>query len=67
MVKHHLPIEYHIADVEAFYSKFFLDKKSSNDTIKFILPNGIGEFEMHQGIDAKVVKEVLKKFSGNSD
>ena len=67
LLKHHLPIEYQIVDIEAFYAKFFLDKKSANETIKFILPNGIGKFEMLQGVDDKVVKEVLKNFSGNSD
>jgi 3-dehydroquinate synthase len=63
LIKHNLPIDYEIKDVEAFYNKFFLDKKSANDKIKFILPKGIGDFEMRDDIDKSVVIKVLERFS----
>ncbi|SFV57350.1 3-dehydroquinate synthase [hydrothermal vent metagenome] len=59
LVKHSLPVEYRIRDVDAFYNKFFLDKKSANDKIKFILPNGIGAFEIRDDIDIDIIKRVL--------
>jgi 3-dehydroquinate synthase len=62
LLKQNLPVDYEIKDVESFYNKFLLDKKSSDNEIKFILPNGIGDFRMKQGIDSKVVKGVLKQF-----
>jgi len=58
-----LPTAYHIEDVEQFYAHFFLDKKSSNGKITFILPNGsIGSHVMRDDIDASVVKRVLRQF-----
>lgn len=62
--KHNLPVIYTVSDVDAFYDKFFLDKKSMNDKIKFILPNGIGQFEMRNDIEAAAVKKVLSGFAG---
>jgi len=60
LVKHSLPIDYKVKDVDIFYDKFFLDKKSSNSKIKFILPNRIGNFEVRDNIDAQIVKRVLR-------
>ena len=60
--KANLPTTYLIKDVDSFYEHFFLDKKSSKGTIKFILPNGIGDFKMVNDIDEAIVKDVLKKF-----
>jgi len=57
-----LPTEYQIADIDDFYEHFFLDKKSANDKIKFILPMGIGNFCIDQNIEASVVKRVLSEF-----
>ena len=62
LIKSSLPTEYVIADVDAFYEHFFLDKKSANNSIKFILPNGLGNFKMVQDIDEKIVKKVLLQF-----
>jgi len=67
LVKHNLPIDYDIKDFEAFYDKFFLDKKSSNDKIKFILPKGIGSFEMRDNVEKDTVIKVLKQFSSRRD
>ena len=62
--KFDLPTDYKIADINSFYSKFFLDKKSSNNKIKFILPNSIGNFKIVDNLDENLVKEVLGEFVG---
>ncbi len=62
--KSSLPTEYTIKDVDAFYEHFFLDKKSANNSIKFILPNGMGNYKVVSDIDESVVKKVLSIFGG---
>jgi 3-dehydroquinate synthase len=57
-----LPVDYVIKDVDSFYEHFFLDKKSSNNSIKFILPNGLGHYKIVSNIDSKIVKRVLARF-----
>jgi len=57
-----LPTDYHIEDVDDFYEHFFLDKKSANNTIKFILPQGIGGYKIVENLDEALVKRVLGKF-----
>jgi len=58
-----LPTDYKIQDVERFYAHFFLDKKSHNGKIKFVLPNGTpGTYIMKNDIDAERVKSVLRQF-----
>jgi len=59
-----LPTTYTIKDVEDFYEHFFLDKKSAKGSIKFILPDGMGNHKMIAGIDEKTVKQVLESFGG---
>ena len=51
-----------INDVEDFYEHFFLDKKSSNSKIKFILPVGIGDCKITDEIKKDDVIEILKGF-----
>jgi 3-dehydroquinate synthase len=58
-----LPTNYAVVDVDAFYAMFFLDKKSANDAITFILPDGIGAFQMRADIAEETVKSVLAGFS----
>ncbi len=60
--KHNLPISYEIKDVDAFYDKFFLDKKTANNKLKFILPQGIGGHMIRDDISEEVLKKVLKAF-----
>ncbi|ALV24411.1 3-dehydroquinate synthase [Campylobacter iguaniorum] len=62
LVKFGLPINYKIEDEEAFYDAFFLDKKSGNNKIKFILPNRIGNFALKNDIDKDIVLDVLRMF-----
>ena len=60
--KSSLPVTYDIKDVDDFYEHFFLDKKSANNSIKFILPQGIGGHKIVSDIDEGIVKNVLGKF-----
>ncbi len=60
--KSSLPTEYVIKDVDDFYEHFFLDKKSANNSIKFILPHGMGNYKVVKDIDEKIVKKVLSQF-----
>lgn len=61
--KYDIPTTYKIADVEDFYEHFFLDKKSLDNRIKFIVPKGIGNCEITDKISKDDVIEVLKRFS----
>ena len=60
--KFDLPTEYHISNVDEFYEHFFLDKKSANSKIKFILPIGLGNYCIKTDIDESLVKRVLSEF-----
>ena len=57
-----LPIKFHVEDADAFYELFFLDKKSENGKIKFILPDGIGKFYTSKEIAKYEVISALKEF-----
>ncbi len=60
--KSYLPTGYVIRDVDDFYEHFFLDKKSEKGSIKFILPQGMGNHTMLSNIDVIRVKKVLSQF-----
>ncbi|CAA6818359.1 MAG: 3-dehydroquinate synthase (EC [uncultured Sulfurovum sp.] len=60
--KHALPTTYEIKDVDAFYDKFFLDKKAANNKLKFILAQSIGGHKIRDDISEAVLKKVLKAF-----
>lgn len=60
--KYSLPTTYKIKDAESFYDKFFLDKKTKEGTIKFIIPNGIGSYEIIKDTPKNIVMEVLNEF-----
>jgi len=62
--RYNLPTDYSIKDIDSFYNKFFLDKKSSNNKIKFILPNGIGAFKILNSIDENIIKDILNEYVG---
>jgi len=62
LAKHDLPIDYNIKNIDSFYDKFFLDKKSANNKLKFILSKGIGQHIVRDDIDALILKKVLKTF-----
>jgi 3-dehydroquinate synthase len=60
---HLIPTTYQIKDVEHFYEHFFLDKKSLDKKIKFILPIGIGNCQITDNVSKEDVISVLKRFS----
>lgn len=60
--KYNIPTSFEIEDVEAFYELFFLDKKSSNNKIKFILAVGIGDCKISDEVSKESVIEILKGF-----
>ena len=62
--RYDLPTSYVIEDVESFYEAFFLDKKSGDSKIKFILPRGIGDVEIRDDIAKEDVMAVLREFEG---
>jgi len=57
-----LPVAYTIQDIDDFYEHFFLDKKSTQGNIKFILPDSIGKHKIVSDIDERLVKKVLKLY-----
>ncbi len=57
-----IPTTYKIKDIDSFYNDFFLDKKTRSDSITFILPKGIGGYEIKKDIDKEVVLDTLREF-----
>ncbi|GAA7237525.1 3-dehydroquinate synthase [Helicobacter pylori] len=57
-----LIFHYKIIDIQKFYERLFLDKKSENKTIKFILPKGVGAFEVASHIPKETILKVLEKW-----
>lgn len=62
LVRYNLPVDYKIENIDGFYEHFFLDKKSFNNKIKFILSDGIGSHIIKSDIDEDIIKKVLKRF-----
>ncbi|GAA7356557.1 3-dehydroquinate synthase [Helicobacter pylori] len=60
--KFDLIFTYKITDIQKLYERLFLDKKSENKTIKFILPKGIGAFEVASHIPKETIIKVLEKW-----
>ena len=60
--KYDIPTSYKIKDVEDFYEHFFLDKKSLDNKIKFILAVGLGDCKITDAISKEDIIEVLKCF-----
>ncbi|HIP11835.1 MAG TPA: 3-dehydroquinate synthase [Arcobacter sp.] len=61
--KYDIPTTYCIKDVDDFYEHFFLDKKSLDDKIKFILPIGIGDCKITDEVSRETACAVLRTFS----
>ncbi|NPA04234.1 MAG: 3-dehydroquinate synthase [Epsilonproteobacteria bacterium] len=57
-----LPTCYEVKDPVKFYEQFFLDKKTQESKIKFVLPKGIGDFVITADIKKDEVIEVLEEF-----
>ena len=60
--KYEIPTTYKIKDVEDFYDHFFLDKKSLDNKINFIIPKGIGDCEITSEVSKDDVIDVLRGF-----
>lgn len=60
--KYNLPTTYMIKNTHAFYETFFLDKKSSDSNITFIIPVGIGDVTITDKISEETIMSVLNKF-----
>lgn len=60
--KYEIPTRYEIKNIEDFYEHFFLDKKSLDNKIKFILPLGIGACKITDEVKKEDVMKVLKGF-----
>ncbi len=59
LLSYNLPITFDIQDREEFYEKFFLDKKSKDSKITFVLPKSIGGVEFRDDISKEAVLEIL--------
>ena len=57
-----LPTEYTIDSAEEFYDQFFLDKKSHDNKIIFIVPERIGHYRMLVDPEKEKVLAVLETF-----
>ncbi|MFA6187786.1 MAG: 3-dehydroquinate synthase [Sulfuricurvum sp.] len=62
LARYDLPLTYPITDTEKFYQAFFLDKKSSDTAITFILPRSIGGVEITNLVPVDMVKRVLNRY-----
>jgi len=60
--KYNLPTSYKISNPESFYETFYLDKKSSDASITFIIPVGIGGVKITDDIDKELIISVLESF-----
>lgn len=58
--KYNLPTDYKVENPQEFYDKFFLDKKSQNDNLRFIIPNGIGKMEIIENPPKDVLFDSLR-------
>lgn len=63
LVKYDLPVSYPVSDVENFYETFFLDKKSSDTNVTFIIPKHLGGVELNSNITKETVIDVLRSFT----
>lgn len=64
--KYSLPVDYKIKNIESFYDTFFLDKKSSDSSITFIIPKSIGGVEITERCSKELLLSVLALF-GDDD
>ncbi len=63
--RHGLPTSYVIADTDRFYETFYLDKKSADQAITFILARHIGDVEITDSVSESVIKSVLTQYKAD--
>lgn len=61
--KFQLPTHYKIHNVDEFYNAFFLDKKSTNSKINFILLHGLGKAVIKNDISKESIIKTLESFT----
>lgn len=61
IARFNLPTSYKISNALEFYEKFYLDKKSQNDKLNFIIPNHIGKFEFAKNPPKELLMQVLEQ------
>ena len=61
--RYKLPTSYKIEDVDTFYETFYLDKKSADSAITFIIPRSLGGVEITDKIDELLIKQVLGQYA----
>lgn len=57
-----LPTHYKIQNKQQFYHSLFLDKKTTHNKIKFILPNSIGDVIFYDKFTYEEIMNVLEQF-----
>jgi len=57
-----LDLDFQIDDLNVFYQQFFLDKKSSEGNLSFVLPNGIGDVKILNDIKKSEIISVLESY-----
>ncbi len=60
--RYELPTDYEIESAERFYDTFFLDKKSHDNRITFIVPESIGHYRMVENPEKSVVVDLLRNY-----
>jgi 3-dehydroquinate synthase len=60
--KYDLPTSYSVQNTNSFYETFFLDKKSSDTNITFIIPVGLGDVSITDKVEKQMVISVLEQF-----
>ncbi len=62
-----LPVDYRIDSADRFYEHFFLDKKSHDNTVTFIVPESIGRYRILAAPERERVLSVLKRFEKGNE
>lgn len=62
LLRYNLPTTYVINDVESFYEAFFLDKKSEDSKLTFILAKSIGNVLITNSVEKSVIIDVLETY-----
>ncbi|PHS56272.1 MAG: 3-dehydroquinate synthase [Sulfurimonas sp.] len=60
--KYNLPVSYKVENSNKFYETFFLDKKSSDTKITFIIPVGLGDVKITDECDKDMIISILNEF-----
>ena len=62
LVKFDLPVSYKIQNENAFYEAFFMDKKTKDDKINFIIADKIGSAIIKNDVKKEDVLKILREF-----